>query len=265
VKILLVEGINDAKVVEALCKKSGIKAVHILPLKDKQGKDLNCPIKSYNEKKQELNETKKSFNFGIYPAGSDKELVEKIAPLLKSEESINTLVFILDADKQKGKDNETNIKSRLQQIAYRFKDYKNYNKKFSKINPEGLIIPKIEELPRIGLWLMPNNTEQGMLEDFLMKMVNVPDICIKLAEDCVICAVDENCASFKKTHFSKAVIHTYLSWQDEPGDALALSIRQGKLSSNSPIAIKFLRWLTKVFEIESNLSSETITSNADKS
>jgi hypothetical protein len=92
--------------------------------------------------------------------------------------------------------------------------------------------------------------KQGMLEDFLMEMVNFPDICIKLAEDCVACAVDEKCASFKKYHFSKAVIHTYLSWQNEPGDALALSIKRGKLNAQSPIAKNFLTWLTKVFEDE---------------
>jgi hypothetical protein len=252
VKILLVEGINDARVVEALCEKSGIKGVYILPLKDKQKKILNCPIKSYSEKKQELNETEKSFNFGIYPAGSDEELVKKIAPLLKSEENINTLAFILDNDKHK--DNNESIQARLKRVGDKFgTEYKNKN--FKKMNPDGLIIPKEKEFPRIGLWLMPNNEKQGMLEDFLMEMVKFPDICIKLAEDCVARAVDEKCANFKKNHFSKAVIHTYLSWQNEPGDALALSIKQGKLNAKSPIAKKFLTWLTKVFEIESNLSS----------
>ncbi len=131
-KILLVEGINDAKVVEALCKKSGFEDVHILPLKDKQGKKLGL-IESYNEKKQELNETQKSF-VAIYPAGSDKELVRMIVPLLNSEESINTLAFILDADKQKGKGNDINIESRLQQIAYKFREYQGYNKQFTPSN-----------------------------------------------------------------------------------------------------------------------------------
>ncbi|MCK5536764.1 MAG: hypothetical protein KAI79_08045 [Bacteroidales bacterium] len=248
-KILLVEGINDAKVVEALCKKSGLKGVYILPLKDEQGRKLKL-IDSYNEKQQDLNENNKLFDFAIYPAGSDGELVKMIVPLLKSEESIHTLAFILDADKNKGKNNDINIKSRLQQIAHKFQKYPNYNEKFNKMNPDGLIIPKEEELPKIGLWLMPNNTEQGMLEDFLMEMVDFPNKCIKFAEDCVACAVDENCTSFKKPHFSKAVIHTYLSWQDEPGDALALSIKQEKLNVNSPIAKKFLNWLIKVFEID---------------
>ncbi|EDN71904.1 conserved hypothetical protein [Beggiatoa sp. SS] len=100
---------------------------------------------------------------------------------------------------------------------------------------------------------MPNNLRQGMLEDFLMEMVNFPDnegACIKLAKECVTRAVNEECTSFRKPHLSKTVIHTYLSWQDEPGDALALSITRGNLNAKSPIAIKFLTWLRKVFEIE---------------
>jgi hypothetical protein len=265
-KILLVEGKNDAKVIQALCEKVGIEGVYILS--EKKG-----VIKSYFAKTEELRE--KKINVAIYPAGNDGKLLSTLQFVLQGEEAKNlqgeeveTLALILDTDTKKDKDNEINIKSRLQQIAYRLRTYPNYKRRFNKINPNGLIIPQEEELPRIGLWLMPNNTDKGMLEDFLMEMVDYPDnegACIKLAKDCVTDAVNEKCASFRKPHFSKAVIHTYLAWQDEPGDALALSITQGKLNSNAPIARKFLTWLTTVFEIETHFYRDTIRSNTDES
>lgn len=42
--------------------------------------------------------------------------------------------------------------------------------------------------------------------------------------NCVDAARQQNFASFKKVHHSKAVIHTYLAWQDEPGNPLGQAI-----------------------------------------
>nr|WP_254435729.1 DUF3226 domain-containing protein [Dolichospermum sp. UHCC 0260] len=46
---------------------------------------------------------------------------------------------------------------------------------------------------------------------------------------------------------SKAIIHTYLAWQDEPGYPMGQAITKQSLRPHTDIAIKFTDWLTRLF------------------
>lgn len=81
---------------------------------------------------------------------------------------------------------------------------------------DGLILESTDSaLPRLGFWLMPNNQDPGMLEDFCLDMIDPNHQ--KVAEDAVVLAEERDVANFKAAHRSKAVVHTYLAWQNEPG------------------------------------------------
>jgi len=119
-----------------------------------------------------------------------------------------------------------------------------------QISENGTILNDIGNLRKFGFWIMPDNKNAGMLEDFLMNIVLKPAKCIDLATDCVKKAKEQDCCTFKDTHFSKAIIHTYLAWQDKPVNSLnlpKLSIDETKFDSKAKLAQKLIVWLGKVF------------------
>jgi hypothetical protein len=110
---------------------------------------------------------------------------------------------------------------------------------------DGTILDGGLEKPRIGFWFMPNNSEAGMLEDFLLDCA--PQRAIEVARRAVDLALETQVATFKSVHHSKAVIHTYLAWQDEPGRPLGQSVTKRTLQGDVPTAIRFADWLRRLF------------------
>ncbi|MCC5649013.1 hypothetical protein LC609_04000 [Nostoc sp. XA013] len=53
--------------------------------------------------------------------------------------------------------------------------------------------------------------------------------------------------TFKPLDISKAVIHTYLAWQDEPDRPMGQAITKQALRPNTDIAIRFTDWLIRLF------------------
>jgi hypothetical protein len=92
---------------------------------------------------------------------------------------------------------------------------------------------------------MPNNQNPGMLEDFCAELAEPASLLF--AKECVEQAQSKSITTFKEAHFSKAVIHTYLAWQDEPGYPMGKAITGRSLRPQTDIAIRFTNWLTHLF------------------
>ena len=89
-------------------------------------------------------------------------------------------------------------------------------------NPEkdGVILsPPSGARPYVGIWLMPDNQTSGMLEDFLLRLTGDGDPLLSRAEQ-VVNSIPETEKLFGNTKRSKAVIHTWLAWQSDPGTSL---------------------------------------------
>jgi len=54
--------------------------------------------------------------------------------------------------------------------------------------------------------------------------------------------------SFIDNHHSKAVVHTFLAWQDEPGMPLGQAITAKALDGNKPLAHNFSEFLKNLFK-----------------
>jgi hypothetical protein len=93
---------------------------------------------------------------------------------------------------------------------------------------------------------MPDNKTIGMLEDFLLKTVTPAGV--EVARQAVDLAQSRGVATFRNPHYSKALIHTFLSWQDEPGYPLGLAVTAKVLSAECEISNLFVSWLRKLFE-----------------
>ena len=74
----------------------------------------------------------------------------------------------------------------------------------------GTVVPGISGLPSIGIWLMPNNKLDGMLEDFLASLIREGDVLLERAISCVD-GIPSSQRRFRNTYRSKALIHTWLA------------------------------------------------------
>ncbi len=120
--------------------------------------------------------------------------------------------------------------------------------KLPKTPPQtGLCLPAPNpSRPRLGIWMMPDNHAPGMLEDFLFSLTNIGDPLLVRAEQAVTNIPTEE-QRFRDAHRSKAIIHTWLAWQREPGTPLGLAIRRRYLDPGGTSAVAFLTWLQNVF------------------
>lgn len=92
---------------------------------------------------------------------------------------------------------------------------------------------------KLGVWIMPDNRSHGMMETFLTFLVpNSDDPILSFATE----ARDEAKslgAPFNDAHADKALIHTWLAWQDPPGRQLHNAIIEAILDPESPHAQPF--------------------------
>lgn len=94
---------------------------------------------------------------------------------------------------------------------------------------------------RVGVWLMPDNCTSGALEHFLKDLVDESDPLLALAHDATTAAQDRG-ATFPAAKHMKAVIHAWLSWQEEPGRPFGTAIAASYFNADSEAALSFLRW-----------------------
>ena len=96
--------------------------------------------------------------------------------------------------------------------------------------------------PRFGVWIMPDNRSQGMLEDLLVQLVpSESESLFDLAGRCVEEAADCG-ALFKPAQRTKAKVHTWLAWQDEPGRSLHQAVDHRVLDPTKEESKPFVRW-----------------------
>ena len=103
--------------------------------------------------------------------------------------------------------------------------------------------------PRFGVWIMPNNRFQGMLEDFLVGLI--PDDSSTLyqrARNCVAEARGDH-APFKSVHERKAEVYTWLAWQDPPGLRLHEAVKHRVLDPRRPESQRFVSWFRSLFGV----------------
>ena len=105
---------------------------------------------------------------------------------------------------------------------------------------------------RLGVWVMPDNRLPGVLEDFVGALVPAGDARWTYAQQAVEQAVGlappiERNLAWR----SKAVLHTWLAWQVEPGQPLGQAITARVLSRREePVARDFVAWFDRLYRPE---------------
>ena len=114
-----------------------------------------------------------------------------------------------------------------------------------ELPPAGLVV-EMAGLPRVGVWLMPDNSAPGMLEDFVAKLVPEEDVLMPVACQAVSNIVASE-IKFAPQHKCKAEIHTWLAWQEDPGTPFGLAITKKYLDPDNSTSKIFIKWLEDTF------------------
>ena len=101
-----------------------------------------------------------------------------------------------------------------------------------------------------GAWIMPNNELAGMVEHFCHELVPAASEELwKFAEECAKTAKAKG-AQFPNHYLPKAHIHTWLAWQETPGERMGAAITGKALSHDSETAKKFVTWMCKLYDLQ---------------
>ena len=185
-------------------------------------------------------------NHGIPPLDEIKEhggaskLLESVPVRIKASEEGDTVGIVIDAD--------TNMRTRWQSIRDHIATMGYENAPEAPV-PDGTIIdpPDGTLLPRLGIWIMPDNRTDGILENFLRFLVPQPSVLLDHAEKSVA-DIPEGERRFRlREDAPKAVIHTWLAWQREPGKPFGTAITERFLDPNVAEARVIASWLRRLF------------------
>jgi hypothetical protein len=180
--------------------------------------------------------------FGIWQGDNDTQAVERFGGLLVDRKRPEILGIMLDCDPD-ATGTPDGVTRRWNQISNRLSGYR-YPLP-AEPAAQGIIVDGPEGLPRVGIWLMPDNQSEGMFEDFLLSQI--PKDALEFARQTVRTARKDNFGTYKLVHESKAVAHCYLSWQDEPGYPLGIAIKSGLFNLENETARRFVGWLDRLF------------------
>lgn len=109
-------------------------------------------------------------------------------------------------------------------------------------DPLGTVVPpSAAGVPKVGVWLMPDNQASGEIEDFLAALIPTGDEVWQLAQQYV-----EHVPSDQLRKPAKARLHAWLAVRTE-GGRLGTSISAGAFDLRQPAAQSFLEWLRRVF------------------
>lgn len=173
-------------------------------------------------------------NFDVIDCKGIDPLLTKIPVYLKTH-GLQSIGIIIDADENL--ENRWNaLKSRLSQ-TFPIPDT------FPK---EGLIV-KNEEGIKLGVWIMPNNEEKGMIEDFIRFLIPEDDKLLPEINKFLSEIEAKGIHKYNEIHCSKAKIHAWLALQERPGVPMGQAITKRYLTTGTEGFKVFLTWLKKLF------------------
>ena len=178
--------------------------------------------------------------FSIIPCEGIDHLLENLRLRLKTAKNNRIVGIVMDAD--------VNIEGRWASILNILKETNYYDCSGLTLPSEGMILSPLKpEHTKVGLWLMPNNSSSGMLEDFAMSLARPDDPLLLEAEEELQRIEAKGIQGYRPVQRSKAKVHTYISWQDHPGLPLGAAITARVLNPEAPTARLFTQWLKELF------------------
>lgn len=219
--ILLVEGEADRGFFEQVCKWLQLNPL-IKPAapKDYQ-RDFEQPLR--NSKQGVLN-----------------LLHDLLVELLDKEAPTQRLAIVIDADYKNS--NGLGYQETIEQVC---KIATDYDFALVEDNEHGLLFKRSDKAAEFGLWVMPNNRNEGMLEDFIKQCITVVEQPLFNHATNIVTAIEPK--KFAPHHYSKAEVATWLAWQSKPGHGLYTVVKDDLLDSDHALFQELASWLKQIF------------------
>lgn len=110
----------------------------------------------------------------------------------------------------------------------------------------GIVFHHNDGLADFGLWVMPNNADEGMLEDWIKQSIHPDEQGLFKHAETVVAALPQP-PKFKMIHRSKAEVATWLAWQKQPGHGLYRAVEDGLINLSSIHYKNLISWLGHIF------------------
>ncbi len=102
---------------------------------------------------------------------------------------------------------------------------------------------------KFGIWMMPDNRLEGMLETFLANLITIEQQELWQYAQEIVSIVTTKLPPFKATHIDKANIYTWLAWQAPPGRQLHQAIQERILKPEHSTAQAFVTWFRDLYSV----------------
>ncbi|MEJ2792948.1 DUF3226 domain-containing protein [Iodobacter sp. LRB] len=154
---------------------------------------------------------------------------------------LERLALIVDADQIS---DGNGLNNTINQIAKKIQTY-GFDPEPARLPNGGLTFKHTDGLADFGLWVMPNNQDEGMLENWIEHCIHANDIALYQHAQTTVNALATQ--KFKPIRQTKAKIATWLAWQEKPGEGLYYAIDGKLLDQTAPLYAGFIAWLHHVF------------------
>lgn len=217
-RVLLVEGQDDKHMVWQLCRQRPA-SFHVA----REEHDLSVTLQS-NLQTFVIKET----------TGGQSDLLEAIRGEVEAS-GREALGVVLDTDQDLNKC-WSNIEESFSRTTVQLP---------TEPSPTGTIVREQDDLPRVGIWLMPDNQSPGELEDFALMMMPRQDTIWPLSQS-YIDNIPEGDRKFKDEKTDKAKLYAWLAARKEPG-RMGAAVSTGDLVAQGSLCEDFFTWLVKLF------------------
>lgn len=173
----------------------------------------------------------------IEQRGGKDALLESIEPTVMTATG-RPMGFVIDADES--------LLNRWRAVSDRLA---RVGVKSDKLPPPGGFVGESETYQtKVGVWVMPDNARRGSLESFLLDCIAATDPIVSYAKRAAVYASKLK-APYKRAHREKAIVHTWLAWQDEPGHPFGQALRMKLFAHDSEVASRFADWFKTLYSI----------------
>ena len=215
-RVLLVEGQDDKHVVRQICLRHP-----------------SFSVEGQYDKEQLVLDSPSASSFTIRDTGNVDKVLESIGPEIKApgRQAVGILV-----------DANDNVKGRWNAIMGRLRKA-GIGQLPSSPRSSGTILPG---QPKIGIWLMPDNSSRGELEDFIARMIPERDEVWPLSQH-YIDGIPKRERKFKPKKTRRAQIHAWLAAREDPR-LMGAAIGAKDLELDGVLCQRFIAWLTELFK-----------------
>lgn len=178
-----------------------------------------------------------------FPSIEAADGIEKLLKTVKTQTKSSTdrvVGFVLDADESSASRWQS-VRDRLLKVGF------NNDQVPEEHPPEGFIGYSRQFKSRVGVWIMPDNRNEGALEDFLLALVDQADPVFAHATEATDTAKKLG-ATFADKDRDKARLHAWLAWQEKPGCPYGIAIEAKYFRHDSELAGRFVKWFSTLYD-----------------